>query len=207
MKITFVGDVHGKVHGLPVELPNPVVQVGDLGVGFVASRLQRALATRHNFYFIRGNHDNPRECKAMQSYLGDYGEAVLGGAVRFFFVAGAYSIDKHLRVEGRDWWADEEMSMRQLHDAIDLFSATKPRVMVTHDAPTDIAQKVIESHDKVGDWGPLVPSRTNQALQAMWELHKPELWIFGHHHVSRDMTVDGTRFVCLAELEQMTLDV
>jgi hypothetical protein len=42
-------------------------------------------------------------------------------------------------------------------------------------------------------------------LEELFNIHKPELWVFGHYHVSRTVEEQGTRFVCLNELE--TLDV
>jgi hypothetical protein len=41
----------------------------------------------------------------------------------------------------------------------------------------------------------------------MWETHQPELWIFGHRHVPFDQVANGTRFVCLAELEARDFDL
>ncbi len=43
-------------------------------------------------------------------------------------------------------------------------------------------------------------SRTMQALNAMFELHRPDLWFFGHWHRSAGAVIDGTRFQCLGEL-------
>jgi hypothetical protein len=40
----------------------------------------------------------------------------------------------------------------------------------------------------------------------MLDRHRPDAWIFGHHHVSRDFFVKGTRFRCLAEFETITLE-
>ena len=34
---TFVGDVHGRLNSLP-KLGHPVVQIGDMGIGFVESK-------------------------------------------------------------------------------------------------------------------------------------------------------------------------
>lgn len=42
-------------------------------------------------------------------------------------------------------------------------------------------------------------------LQVMWEEPQPEVWIFGHHHESRDFTLGATRFCCLDVREALTL--
>ena len=49
-------------------------------------------------------------------------------------------------------------------------------------------------------------SATASLLQAMLDLHRPEAWIFGHHHVSRDFYLKKTRFRCLAELETLKVE-
>jgi hypothetical protein len=68
-------------------------------------------------------------------------------------------------------------------------------LMVTHECPVVAANAIYGSHHRYDN------SRTSQFLQALLELHKPSIWVHGHHHVSVDHIIDGTRFVCLAELE------
>jgi hypothetical protein len=72
--------------------------------------------------------------------------------------------------------------------------------MVTHDCPmffysTGLKKQII------------IPSVTAQALDSAFEKHQPELWIFGHHHVNVDVTIKGTRFICLNELCLKRLDL
>jgi hypothetical protein len=50
------------------------------------------------------------------------------------------------------------------------------------------------------------PSITRQALNIMFEIHKPDFWFFGHWHDRRNWSIDGTRFVCLAELDWCDFD-
>src|SRR5262249_47941884 len=127
------------------------------------------------------------------------------GTVRndMMFIGGAVSIDKHYRHEGYDWWADEEPSYADLCTMTDVYAVAKPRVMITHDCPEAIVSAVctIMQKEKMH-----FPSRVRQALQVMWEMHKPELWLFGHYHTSMDMTRGGTRFICLDELEYIDID-
>ena len=44
-----------------------------------------------------------------------------------------------------------------------------------------------------------------QAFAAMFEYHRPDVWIFGHWHRSASAVVDGTRFQCLGELRTCML--
>jgi hypothetical protein len=50
-------------------------------------------------------------------------------------------------------------------------------------------------------------SQTRQAFQSMFKLRQPGLWIFGHWHASFDRVLDGTRFICLAELEYRDIEI
>ena len=193
--VTFQGDAHGKLAQL-ARPGHPVVQVGDLGAGFVpAKEFREQVSKRGDFRFIRGNHDDPAICRKDPRYLGDWG----GGAM--FWVSGAWSIDRAWRVEGRDWWPDEELDAAQMRDAFDAYAEARPRLMITHEGPACLFEP----------GGPMPirgyePSATASLLQAMLDFHRPEAWIFGHHHVSRDFMLRKTRFRCLAELETQKVE-
>lgn len=207
-KVFLVGDIHGmyppfnefarRVQGGGAA----VVQVGDFGHGFLD---HRTAVCAGNFFresagtcgFIRGNHDDPEICRAMPGWISDGHYDPNWGIM---FVGGAFSTDRHLRTQGLDWWEDEECSITELNAIIDRYASVQPRIMVTHDAPTD-AIRTLFPGVRVGQ--PM--SRTTQALNAMLELHRPDLWIFGHWHRSAGGVVDGTRFQCLGELRYCTV--
>lgn len=193
---TLLGDVHGKLSRIP-KLDHGIIQVGDMGLGFCA-RDQEGLRVggRGDLWFIRGNHDNPARCRTMPNYLGDW-----GGDSSLFWLGGAWSIDRAWRVEGRDWWPDEEVGYLAGCDALTAYIAAKPRVMISHDGP----ESLFSEGGPMGIRG-YRKSGTANLLQAMLEAHQPEAWFFGHHHISRDFVVGPTRFRCLAELETATLD-
>jgi hypothetical protein len=194
--ITFQGDAHGKLDRL-AKRDHPVIQVGDLGIGFVrAAEEHEKVGKRDDFWFIRGNHDSPDLCRANPRYLGEFG--VIDD---LFFASGAWSIDQAYRIEGQSWWRDEELSSSQMNEAHDLYVKSKPRIVVTHDAPASLFEKGGPMELK-----PFYPSSTAIFLQILFETHVPEIWLFGHHHLSRDFVLNETRFRCLAELETVTLD-
>lgn len=208
--VRFVGDVHGKYRQYKrlLEPGKESIQVGDMGVGFfkwphgdacVNPPYDAMTAGKHRF--IRGNHDNPNVCRNHTQWIPD-------GTVEgdMMFVGGADSIDKAMRIEGYSWWSDEELSFAALNAITDVYIATKPRIMVTHDAPQEVAEALYSSI-KLPSSHSLEPTRTRQALQSMWSAHSPEIWIFGHWHMSFDHVLRGTRFICLAELEHKDLEV
>jgi hypothetical protein len=202
-----IGDVHGKFNAYKniISKCDRSIQVGDLGVGFIDPRTEifsadspRYMMASRGHRFIRGNHDNPRACRHHSQWIEDgsvHGEVM--------FIGGALSIDRAYRTEGYDWWADEELSIAELNRVASTYAAVKPRVMITHECPESISDAIMASRHKTKF---NMPSRTRQAFQAMFEFHQPDLWIHGHWHVSFDDVFDGTRFVCLAELEAKTFD-
>lgn len=206
----FIGDVHGKFRQYKKLLAQggPTIQVGDLGLGFrrvggyrdgsFTTNPPHARMVAGGHRFIRGNHDNPSVCR-------QHSQCIQDGTIEdgVMFVGGAVSVDKEWRQPGYNWWEDEELSYRELSIVVDTYARNKPRVMVTHDCPEEIASVMCaHSGRKKLDW----PSRTRDALQAMLCMHSPKLWVFGHWHFSFDATANGTRFVCLAELECRDLD-
>lgn len=211
MNIPFIGDVHGKYQPYKrlIKGRTGTIQVGDMGVGFFkwphmdpAPNPPHELMVAQGASFIRGNHDNPSVCRRHSQWIPD-GHIENG----MMFVGGAISIDAAYRIEGASWWKDEELSIAELYAMTDLYIAQRPNAMVTHDCPEEVAQLLFQRAlipgVKVTDF----PSRTRQAFQSMWSAHSPKLWVFGHHHISFDHVLRGTRFVCLAELELKELEV
>jgi predicted phosphodiesterase len=210
----FVGDVHGKLDMFRRELKRykklypeeTVIQVGDLGLGFPKSQ---SPDLPEQASFIRGNHDAPAVCRAHPNYMGDYGVVEIEGH-KIFYLGGAWSIDRHLRIEGVSWWPDEELSIPELNNAFDLYLETKPEIMITHDGPSHattwiLNRFVLNSQSAYREQSP-IPTRTGQALSAMFEAYQPKLWAFGHWHASWIKKIKGTVFMCLNELEFQRFD-
>lgn len=109
-----------------------------------------------------------------------------------FTIRGAYSIDKHIRKEGVDYFPNEELDYNQINKAIDLYKEKKPKIVVSHDCPQSARENLFSITDK---------SITSNGLERLLEEHEPDLWIFGHHHKSVNTMIGNTNFVCLDELE------
>jgi len=203
----FIGDIHGKfdlyrrILGLPIYAGLDSFQVGDMGLGFGdANDTNRALqiqthqlpvdkSTQHKF--IRGNHDNPFVClRYFDRYLGDFGYIKESD---MFFVSGGLSIDAHWRTNMYDWWEGEELSSTQMDSALDVYEKCKPSIMVTHECPSVVKAAVMTNGFKT------VVSRTEMLLQDMYDIHQPDIWIFGHHHNNVKLKEGNTQFICLDE--------
>jgi predicted phosphodiesterase len=192
--LLIIGDVHGKINQYWKLVNNRKgcsIQVGDFG-----------FKQQHNWFLKNidysqnqinfGNHDDYSFLYEPHS-LSDWSYA---HESKVMTVRGAYSIDKDQRIENVDWWANEELNYRQMQNAIDFHNFNKPRVMITHDCP-DYARRYL--------FGIREKSITSNGFQMMFENHQPDIWVFGHHHRSKNQVINGTRFICLAELETMIL--
>lgn len=182
----IIGDVHGKVDKYLeiIKCDDPTLQLGDMGFDY-------SFMTGQNVKncFFKGNHDNYDQYSPYD--LGDYG--VHRG---IYYVRGAYSIDYFYRTVGVDFWVNEQLSYQEMSDAIQDYSSVKPDIMVTHDCPYRFAYDYFGYNDR---------TITRLGLNCMYEIHKPKLWIFGHHHKSIDVTINGVRFICLNELETFSV--
>lgn len=189
-------------------------QVGDMGVGFAnrhgqispAGGLHQDIMNSGDHKWIRGNHDNPALARQLtdRGYAGEYGYRE---DISLFWLGGAFSIDYKQRIPGRSWWADEELSYPELAKAVDLYEKVKPKIVVTHEAPTRIAEYLLTvvlpnfRNEKLECIG----TRTAAALQSMLDIHKPTEWVFGHYHISRSFEWKGTKFTCVNELDTYTI--
>lgn len=205
--IRFIGDIHGsygmyaiRVMGVPDS-----VQVGDFGFGFgqsgSATYIDNVLYkyAQGSHRMIRGNHDNPDEMKKSNHFIPD---GTIEGNV--MYIGGAASIDKHMRTEGVDFWSKEESSDEELEALVKLYGKTKPNILVTHECPEFFSDRVMV---------PLVGgianfrSRTREAFDRMYIVHKPKIHIFGHWHKDVDQVWGKTRMICLGIGSVLDLEV
>jgi Icc-related predicted phosphoesterase len=197
----FIGDVHGNFDAYLaiIEGVDKSIQCGDMGIGFGLDFPKVNL----DQMFIRGNHDNPTECAEIANWIKD---GTFFEEDSIFCLGGAWSIDWEYRQRyeestGRKvWWPNEECSIPKLQKIIDYYIECKPEVVVTHDCPTIMAREIHSQHE----WD---KSKTRQALDAMFEAHKPDVWIHGHHHINKTVDIKGTRFICLAELQFIDMEI
>ncbi len=221
--LRIVGDVHGQVEAddllpgmtrpyldLIAGVPHSV-QIGDMGDRLTYQQLVAHVdPERHRFF--PGNHDFYPGLPPHS--LGDFG-AVSWGGVEFFFIRGAASFDKEkLLRQGKEvgrtlWFEQEELTDEQMRAAEAEYLKVRPTIVLTHDAPTDIARRVWEYTRQVKHSLPgavFRPARTNDFLMRLWGRHAPKLWAFGHHHVGWRGREGGTLFVCVAELGYLDVD-
>lgn len=198
--IIVIGDVHGYTKTYQkflskIDWTQETIQCGDMGLGFSGVGLH---PMHENNKFIRGNHDDPAKCRKHKNYLGEYG---YDARRELFYISGAWSIDRDMRIEGQTWWAEEELSYTELQKCIDLYEQTKPRLVVSHECPSKAGETLLYSMS--GDYfaakGDCQTSRTAQAMQSMLDIHQPKEWVFSHYHINKSFQVPGyeTKFTCV----------
>lgn len=208
MKTRLIGDIHGALWGYENALRGceKSIQIGDFGYGFNNPQSwydsAKSIQESGDHRFIRGNHDDPALCKASPAFIRD-------GTVEndVMFVGGAWTIDAWHRTEGISIWHDAELSYAELDVMLDTYALTRPRVMITHDCPSSVAQKMFIDSGKAMFDGPLIKTRTGEALQAMFEMHQPEKWIYGHWHHTLQENINGTTFTCLGICDYMDVEL
>lgn len=187
--MVIIGDVHGKVNQYwkLIQGVTESLQLGDFG--FKEQHdwfLENVNCDNHKVLF--GNHDYYPYLDKPHS-LSDYS---YNPAYNLFTIRGANSIDKHVRLEGRDWFREEELEYSKFLPILDKYVELKPSIVVTHDCPQLVKEFMFGYPEKTS---------TNTYLQHCFEQHKPLLWIFGHYHTSKKEIISGTKFLCLDELE------
>ena len=209
-----ISDVHGnfdilrrRMKELRKKFPNDsFCQLGDMGIGFPKS--QNSDFPKY-FKFFAGNHDNPEVCQRHPNYLGKFGNAEIDG-YKFFYLGGAWSIDRAFRIDGVSWWQEEELTIAELNTALDLYIETKPEIVLSHDGPFPATHYLMNRFAlQTQAWYKelsVEPTRTGQALSAMFEAHQPKLWIFAHWHDDWEKNIKGTKFICMKELGSIRIE-
>ena len=125
-----------------------------------------------------------------------------------FFVRGAQSVDRMYRIPGVSWWTDEQLTISQFEEAVQLYSEVKPDFVISHECPY-VVHEAFPSFLGAG-WGGqgVIRNHTAQALQVMWQCHQPKLWVFAHYHKPLWEEFQGTTFICLESIDypESTLD-
>lgn len=222
-KLRVIGDVHAQIEQadlftrearpyLEIIADAPYsIQLGDMGDRETYEQLVALVdAGRHRFF--PGNHEYYDGLPPHS--LGDFGPVHWGG-VDFFFVRGAWSNDRELLVQlGREegktlWFEQEELTDEQMHAALVEYLRARPRIVLSHDAPTHVARLAWQHSRRFSPPNPkaaFCASRTTDLLERFLENHRPRLWLFGHHHRDWRYMEGGTVFVCVGELSYVDID-
>lgn len=195
----IIGDIHCKVDQYFQLIKNEQssLQVGDFGFKEEHDWHLENVSNHHRVNF--GNHDyypylnKPHSC----------GNFSYDGTI--FTIRGAHSIDRHKRLESVDWFENEELNAVEQLEVLDAYLLHKPEIVIAHDAPMFVTTELF-GFPKPMDIDYLkYKSQTRALLEHLVKEHPPKIFIFGHFHKSKDEVIEGTRYICLKELETFNL--
>lgn len=189
-----------------------IVQLGDFGYGFsfdedkcvFLTATQRLLEKYDiNLTFISGNHDNcPHLWKRAgidwENYTTTVKRTQLTENIAYqpfgsfndgiLWLGGGYSVDQDARIEGVDYWKEEEITDQQVGVAIVRAAVNNVRVVLTHEMPSSSpifgapSTWITQTHLE-GSW-------VNQRkITEILHVARPELVVHGHMHTYYDVGV------------------
>lgn len=208
-RLVLIGDIHTNystislAQNLYEDCGGPVefLQLGDFGMGFVDP--PKEIIDDHRLIALRGNHDNPSLTRELQPPFVQNWD-LRGNAL---FISGAESRDQSSRIEGLDWWRDEEMNYANWNSLYDRVyehyqSGGELRYIFSHDAPLDYVTSILRERVDL-------PSRTQGALQYLVNfLHENDFigvtkgrptieWYHGHYHRNKLSAWRGIKMTSL----------
>ena len=216
--LRIIGDVHGKLREYCniAKAASHSLQLGDMAHNYDQLGYEREYAKLNDedHKFFGGNHDNYDMYNDLPYSLGDWGVETLGG-VKYFFVRGAFSIDHkqrktyHAQTGIKVWWEQEELTITQANKCLHDYIHAQPNVVITHGCPKIISEIIGNTAILVsfGYQPDQFTTTTQRLLQAMLEIHQPDMWIFGHFHHSWKTIQKGVKFQCLDELDFVDLEI
>ena len=215
-RVGLVGDTHANtgwfaavIKEMAADGIKVIVQLGDFGWwpshSFAWKISRTAVALGVDVLFLDGNHEHhPHLRNTAREADPDYEQSARPvqlhprlwylprGSVwewnnkRFMALGGASSIDQHLRVEGKSWFADEVPSDEDLQRAINNGPA---EVLLTHDYPA--LGYGLASTMNVPDDLQRISRDVQDQLATVAKAIKPKLVVHGHWHHRYSTTRDG----------------
>ncbi len=214
--LRIIGDTHGKFDRYEAIASSTKysLQLGDFGFSTAWNKLNYSGLSSDNHKILCGNHCDYDMAIRSPFYLGDFGEATIGG-VSLFFIRGGISIDRTYREAERinrgprTWWSQEELNFSQMLACLQAYRRVKPSIVVSH-VPAASFASVMSPDDKIlTDFG--FHKGFKEATQLLGDellkIHRPKVWTSGHFHKSFQDEIGGTKFIGLAELEYVDVCV
>ena len=210
--ITIIGDVHGKFQDY-YEIASKhehTVQLGDFGFASTWNKLEYSDLSSSNHKVLGGNHEDYDYCIHSNHYLGDFGPRTLNG-LNYFVVRGGLSIDRVYRVgeelggSPKTWWSQEELNFIDMLNTMSSYEQAKPEIVISHAGPAFLVDRLTKGDLTKWKFHKEFRENTSLLLNRLLAIHHPKVWVFGHYHMNFDEVIDGTRFVCLGELQTVQL--
>jgi len=122
-------------------------------------------------------------------YLCNTGSILTLNNKNILFLGGADSIDRNSRTIGKSWWPQEIFSLEDFDLVSERIKDKHIDIVVSHTAPKFIVEQ-LSFIEKLND-------PTTKALELIFDMIKPELWIFGHFHKYIEIQIQQCKFIGL----------
>ncbi len=204
MKILITGDIHmdfGRLNDIiSKKKPDMIICCGDFGfwpnVSWGAPLSNIKLQGAEKLLWCDGNHEDhwalrDREKDELEPgiiYMPRGSTYTLEDGRTIMFMGGANSIDKQFRKLGYDWFPEEGITQKDLHNLPDV----KIDIFITHTCPSELVLELRKFYPEKS----FEPS--NHALSELQRKYKPDLWFFGHWHHYKEGTLFGTKWCALS---------
>lgn len=208
MKILVVGDIHAKFEQFLEELnmlkPNMVISTGDFGFWPSKYDLQGIFESNQiPIYFCDGNHEDHEALLELCDESGENDMVEIAHNLYYMtrgstlklpdgqvvlFVGGARSIDRDCRLEGVNYFPEEELDFDVL-DKLDCVSDVD--IVISHTKPSGIDVGIDCDYD---------PSM--EVLDEAFEMFHPSQWFFSHFHTYAKQNTDKCDFACLNQIDE-----
>jgi len=216
-RVGIAGDWHGNTPwatravesicaALPEDGPRIIVHLGDFGIwpgrsgsDYLAA-LDAALAQASaELWFVDGNHEDFSQLARLRP--DSSGREPVSNRIwhlprgyrwrwhdrDWLALGGAVSLDKAVRTPGRDWWPEEEITVRQAGAVI---AAGPADVMITHECPAGVEH----NFPPPPEWWAAADLRRNEAHRSLMRevvlAVQPRWLMHGHLHIGYQRKVD-----------------
>jgi Icc-related predicted phosphoesterase len=206
MKLTIVGDIHGRFTYLNQiinqEKPDLLICLGEFGYWPNSNwmDIKNINNTICPIWWINGNHCDFYSLNRRTSneilpniWYKPRGSIERIGDKNFLFLGGGFSIDYKQRVVGFDYFPDDELL--KMSDIANIPKGTKIDVVCSHTAPNEF---IMIGPERDRDW----PDSSRVVLDKVLKKYKPREWYMGHWHLFKEGCYDHkdgkfTSWTCL----------
>lgn len=185
-----VGDIHGVAYEMNLrDLPDKcnIILLGDIGVGFNSNIIYKlsTMYPEHQFYLIRGNHDDPSYWEDAPFRIGRNITFIPDGYLTinselYLAIGGSISVDRYMshRIPMVTWWPNEVVRWTIPQ------RCRKVKGILSHSGPTPamLVGKKISQPDPEGKIHEYLEWESSYWRQ-IEKRFKPKVWYHGHFHM------------------------
>lgn len=218
-RVLLVGDIHSDFLSFEslattvltrVDGIERIVQVGDFGFWPEEQEwhIYRKSALPVPVFFIDGNHENHLSLR--QAALDEPGRVspmfdaayIPRGTIedQILYIGGATSIDRPVRVEGQDWFPEENLTEEQVSVIVHRLREKQVSTIIAHETTRGAFPLI-----RRPEWA--MVDRNRDLLEEVFLAARPRLYVHGHYHFYREYEYLDCRFVSLSNPDRYRREI